>query len=332
MASLTGENVLSLVHQALTEFDDRPLDVTIRRAARIASLLGETELAVRFTMELKAHGGHPQSNAENAQRMMADPSAWGSPDGPDFAAMRAWSENRTFKDGPHAGNVSTFGVAEIIAWLDEFDERRADGDDRFVRLHYRAVLERIRQRVFTALCAWERQLTYANVNERIFDRFRSRVDAMLAQGASALVAQFSAVYRRLREATRDPQSPVAEELAQAVTTCRRILKTVADHVLPAAPGAVAENGSPLNDSAYRNRIFQFVKDNVGSEAVAGAVKAAIGGVYERFSTLDKLANKGVHAELGVKEAEMCAIHTYLVAGELLDLFIASSNEVTPAHP
>jgi hypothetical protein len=173
--------------------------------------------------------------------------------------------------------------------------------------------------MFAALCAWERQLTYANVNvnERIFERFRSRVDAMLAQGAPDVLDQFSAVYRRLREATKDPVAAGSEELAQAVATCRRILKAVADHPFPGVAGARTENGNSLNDAAYKNRIYEFVKVNVVSNSTAESVNAALGGIYDRFSALDKLANKGVHAELGVHEAKMCAISTYLVAGELL---------------
>ncbi|MET8310696.1 hypothetical protein [Micromonospora sp. NPDC005173] len=113
--------------------------------------------------------------------------------------------------------------------------------------------------------------------------------------------------------------PLTEDLAQAVTTCRRILKAVADHLLPGVAAATTEAGVSLNDAAYRNRIFQLIKDNVASEATAGTVKAALGGLYDRFTALDKLASKGVHAELGVHEAELCAISTYLVAGELLSL-------------
>lgn len=325
MASFTSENVLSLVDLALAEFDDRPLDVTVRRAARIASLLGETELALRFSLELKASGGHPQSNAEDAQRMMVDPSTWGSEDGPDVAAVTAWSENRRFKsaDGTREDKMGSHGLAEIVLILDDLEKRpQAYAEVLHLRVNYRAVVERVRHTTFTALCAWERRLNYTNTNERIFDRFRSRVDALLAQGAPALVDQFSAVYRRLREAAGDTPSPKSEELAQAVTTCRRILKAVADHVLPGVPGAVADNGSSkLDDSAYRNRIFQYIKDNVASAAAADSVKAAVGGVYERFSALDKLANKGVHVGVDVREAEMCAIHTYLVAGELLQLHL-----------
>jgi hypothetical protein len=112
---------------------------------------------------------------------------------------------------------------------------------------------------------------------------------------------------------------LSEDVAQAVATCRRILKAVADHVLPGVSGAVSDSGSPLNDPAYRNRIYQFVKDNVVSDSAGETVKAALGGIYDRFTAVDKLANKGVHADLGVHEAELCAISTYLIAGELLTI-------------
>ena len=75
----------------------------------------------------------------------------------------------------------------------------------------------------------------------------------------------------------------------------------------------------MNDAAYRNRIYEYVKTKAPSGTVGDAVAAALGGLYERFAAIDKLANKGVHAELGVPEAELCAISTYLLAGELLAL-------------
>lgn len=217
------------------------------------------------------------------------------------------------------GMISTHGLSETDDILDIIDADPGWWKSREAvesRHQMREFRERARHTVFTALCGWERQLTYANVNERIFERFRSRVDKLLAQGAPEVLDQFSAVYRRLREATQDPAAPLKEDLAQAVTTCRRILKAVADHLLPGVPGATTASGNALNDAAYRNRIYEFVKTNMESDATADTIKASVGGVYDRFSALDKLANKGVHAELGTHEAELCAISTYLVAGEL----------------
>jgi hypothetical protein len=328
VANLGSEHLLSIVQQALNEIDDRPVDVTARRATRIASLLGETVLAVYLGLELKPSGGHPPANAEDTRRLMADPSLWGDPDGPAEEAWTIYMSNRRIGSGPNEGKIAGHGLAEVEAYLAAVNEdsgalERPESWELRRLMH--EIRERVRHKVFAALCAWERQLTYANVNERIFERFRSKVDSMLAQGAPAVLDQFSAVYRRLREATKAPASPVSEDLAQAVTTCRRILKAVADHLLPGIAGATTENGNPLNDAAYRNRIYEFIKVNVASDATAETIKAALGGIYDRFNAVDKLANKGIHAELGMQEAELCAISTYLIAGELLALGASTAN-------
>lgn len=331
MANLASEQVLSLVQQALIELDDRPIDVSARRAARIASLLGDTVFAVYLGLELKPLGGHPPANAADTRRLMADPSLWGDPNGPAEHALTRYTEGRKIRNGPNKGKIDAHGLAEIEAFLASVGtDPELDPQQKWqLNSHMLEVRERVRHTIFAALCEWERQLTYANVNERIFERFRSRVDRLLAQGAPAVLDQFSAVYRRLREATKDPAAPLTEDLAQAVTTCRRILKAVADHLLPGIPGATTGTGASLNDSAYRNRIYQYIKDNVASEATAETVKAALGGLYDRFTAVDKLASKGVHAELGVHEAELCAISTYLVAGELLALGDLPGNPSGP---
>ncbi len=316
------DRLLDLVRQALVEIDDRPVDVTTRRVVRLASMLGETELAVWLGLELKPTGGHPPANAEDTRRLMADPSLWGDREGPAEGAMTLYFGNRRIESGPSEGKIRAQGLAELETWLALIskDEELASGPGWLENhLEMLAIRERVRHSCFSALCAWERRLTYANTNEQIFERFRAAVDANLAAGAPMLLDQFSAVYRRLREAGSNPEGMVSEELAQAVTTCRRILKAVADHLLPGKRGAESDGGNSLDDAAYKNRIYEFVKANVDGDGAADAVRAAVGGVFERFSALDKLANKGVHAEIGVHEAEMCAINTYIVAGELLRL-------------
>ncbi|CAL9677092.1 hypothetical protein SUDANB178_07867 (plasmid) [Streptomyces sp. enrichment culture] len=98
----------------------------------------------------------------------------------------------------------------------------------------RGIQDRARLRTFSYLVAWERRFGYTSVNESIFGNYKAEVDKMLAEGVPDLVEKFTAVYRRLNEAaTRTPEGPGAEELSQALTTCRRILEAVVDHVLPA---------------------------------------------------------------------------------------------------
>src|SRR5262249_20128586 len=91
VTDMDSEQLVQLVQTALAEIDDRPVDVTARRTARIASLLGETEFAVYLGYELKPSGGHPPANAEDTKRLMADPSLWGSGTGPDEVAFARYA-------------------------------------------------------------------------------------------------------------------------------------------------------------------------------------------------------------------------------------------------
>jgi hypothetical protein len=314
----TAADLLELVHRALDEIDDRPVSVTARRTARIASMLGDSIIAVWLGLELKPSRGHPPANAEDTRRLMLDPSSWGDASGPAEQALTIYMTNRRVSDGDQAGKIDAHSLSEIETWQDRI-RREFASDPTWLpaELRYAAVIERVRHSCFASLCSWERQLSYANVNERIFERFRSGVDSALAAAAPEVLDQFGAVYRRLRDAARDRAAPVGEELAQATATCRRILKAVIDHLLPGVRGAATEQGHKLDDQAYRNRVYEWIKRNVASESTEEAIRSAVGGLYERFEAMDRIASKGVHASVGLAEAELCAIHTYLLVGELL---------------
>lgn len=310
-----NDELLRLVRDALDEIDKVIVAATARRTARIASMLSETELAVRLGLELKPGGGHPPTNAAETRRLMAVPSTWGDIAGPAERAMEAYMAHRTERE---SGLILAHGLEEIDMWLEiSAREEFATKDWLAKDIQMRAVRERVRHSCFTALCDWERRLSYANTNEQVFDRFRADVDRLLSDGAPQLLDQFNAVYRRLRDVAGNPETDGSEELSQAVTSCRRILKSVADHLLPGQPRAETGDGHALDDSAYRNRVFEYVKQHQASRSGAEVVTAAFGGLVERFNSIDQLASKGVHARVALPEAELCAIHTYIVAGELL---------------
>lgn len=316
-----SSDLLRLIRKALDEIDDRPVDVTARRVARIASLLGETELAVYLGNEVSPSGGTPATNAENIRNLMADPEVWKSKDGPHEDAIKRYFGNRTIKEGPHTDKILSLGLSDLDIMIAEL-ERADNAGKAFEQLTFaRGVRERVRHLMFSNLCRMERQLQFTNVNEKIFERFRSRVDAVLAERVPEVLDQFSAVHRRLREAAQsDPDSKSSsEDLAQAAVTCRRILKSVADHLLPGEAKAKSESGNSLGDEAYRNRIFEYIKRQSTSDTVAETLITTVETAYTRFTALDKLANKGLHATIGLHEAELCAINTYLVAGELVAL-------------
>ncbi|MFB4273046.1 hypothetical protein [Nonomuraea sp. GTA35] len=330
------DHIRALIAKALDEFEERPLGATIRRVVRIASLMGDVQTAIRFSHELRNIGADRASNKRDVQRLMTDPSTWADPSGPASMALDGFMADRRRAPGTEDDKIYAHSV-EHMDYLDRVFENIGDANmgnrEWSEQFHMQSRLNEIRgtirYRAFMALCGWERQLSYQGVHERIFSVQRARVDQLLAESAPHLVDMFNAAFRRLAEAA-DGQAGVVvtEELSQAVTSCRRIFKAVADHVYPPEAGALNEQGAKLDDPAYRNRLREFIKQAVESDSFAATIGAMIAGVYDRFAALDRLSSRGVHAELALEEAEWCALNAYLVCGEILRIHEKSTPEVS----
>jgi hypothetical protein len=321
------DHQLDLVRSALDQFDDLPLPVIVRKVVRIASLLGESELAVRLGLEVKPSRGHPPTNAAESRRLMLDDLDDQTANEVVENALTVYMANRAIGDG--SGKLAGHSLVDIDDVLVAIERDREAGvvTQESLELHVlmRGIQENARHACFTALVSWERRLGYGSVNERIFEAFRGRVDRLLAEIAPDVVPQFTAVYRRLDDAGRLTDAESAEELAQAVATCRRILKTVADHVLSGEPGAISEDGHILDEERYKNRVTEFVKQQTGSKSSAVALESEFGGLLDRFARLNDLSSKGVHANIARYEADLCAMGTYVIAADLLGLLEYSAD-------
>lgn len=77
------------------------------------------------------------------------------------------------------------------------------------------------------------------------------------------------------------------------------------YVLPvqAEPSAA---GFKLDQASYRSRLFEFIKNANKSKNVSEATIAMAEGLHARFAAFDKLTSKGVHAEVALQAANMCA--------------------------
>jgi hypothetical protein len=326
----SSRDVLQLVVTALNEFDSVPLESTVRRTVRIASLLGDTLAAIRLGLEVKPSGGHPPANAEMTRRLMADPTDWGADGGLADQAIETYMAERRNEDGL----VLSHSLSEIDFW------QREQGDlgemsaalyasNLAMRAQMVTVLERARHHAFTLLCQWERELTFAATQDDALSAVRTRVETRLP---ADVLDMFNAAFRRMRDAvSRDSATEATEELTQALTSCRRIMKATVDHVQPAdAARPKSDNGHALTDEQYKNRLVEFLKANVESSSFRAALVKDGESLFERFSSIDSLASKAVHAQVALEEAEFCALHTYLLAGEVLALAEPSSSNVPGA--
>src|SRR6266496_6232 len=165
-------------------------------------------------------------------------------------------------------------------------------------------------------------LRYREVIETAFERARAAFDAFLLERAPEVARKLAAAYRRA-------YSEDSEEWSQALTSCRRAIKSLADVLCPATTEQPA--GHPLTDEHYRNRLVQFASEQLSSGSQREMLQAEIDLVVSRVEALDGLASKGVHSEVDESDLELAVVHTYLLAGELLTL-LPEEERTQPVTP
>jgi hypothetical protein len=327
-----------LVEDTITSFDEpgKTTAALLRTCIRIATL--RNDFANLLWLQLEAYDGNTPNPEQAKQRRLALLAHMDKEEAERiyFELTEAWIRRRSIpneKDKMRPGSVDS--LEELVTMLQQqtsglimpeglhpIDAYHRSADIAQAKMtiatainELRVILSRIRSALYDFLVTTERQLDYGSVNADIFERMRAFVDEQLAAITPEALEQFQAAYRRVNEGD-------TESLSHALTSCRRILKNVADAVYPPVDTpVVGADGRTRNltDAAYRNRLLQFVSEAIGKHGPAGVVVATIQDLASRLEALDALASKGVHATVTAAEVDTCVIQTYLMVGDVLRL-------------
>lgn len=259
------EHLVKLTLIALDDFDEVPLATSARRALRIARLRGDADIAWMLAQDLRPGRGSSIIRRSEAQLLWPelDPAAVHER---HRGLAEVWIQERQ----PHVpellpmdpkDTILVGSIAEVEARIEswrrdcntETDFRRRAVAEARLGMELE-VLERIRFRVYSYLCQCERVLGFATGASSVFDRYRARVDAHLEKLAPEVLEQLTAAYRRTKEGD-------AEALSHALTSCRRMLKSVADIVFPAQDKPfIGRDGKEraVGPDQYLARLWAFI--------------------------------------------------------------------------
>ena len=152
------------------------------------------------------------------------------------------------------------------------------------------------------------ELLFSELQATLFADTQNRVDGALSAASGSALEKIERVSDRLRNG--DPES-----VSQALTTCRRLIDSCADHVFPArdepyeiAPGTTLAVGQPN----VLNRIQAHVREAGAPEGRRDRLRRTLKELYGRCSA-------GTHADVSVEEARFVFLQTYVVLGEILSL-------------
>jgi hypothetical protein len=188
------------------------------------------------------------------------------------------------------------------------------------------VLARIEHRVRKFLSETEKQIAYGQVNADIFERNRRYVDAHLTVVSPQAFEQVTAAYRQAQNGGSGDGA--AEARSQALLSCRRALKSIADAVFPPTGEVIVDShgrSHEMSDDKWRNRLVEFTRRKIGSGSSGEVLESQLADLGRRFKGLSEASSRGVHAEVTEFELNQTVIQTYLTIGDLLRLHADESG-------
>lgn len=158
------------------------------------------------------------------------------------------------------------------------------------------------------------KLVYVNVVEDIFTKNRISVNEKLMSICPDAISKFVSVFNNI-------DSGNSEDWANAVHSCRRIIKDVADKLYPATdvPIVIGKKTIELTDEKYINRLIQFIESRSSSKTYSYVVGTTLESIGERIDSINNAVCKGTHVEVSQNEAERYIVYTYLLLGDIISL-------------
>lgn len=338
----TSEHILSQAREAIhgIETNSLPLSAIIRKCIRIARLRNDFVNLLWLEREII-----DSTNKFENERIISEIKPHLVKEQLDHfnkIFVEMWMKERPALEFDHnlqpkkTENIIVFGIGEIEIeldrWLDTYNNAQtpqgmhpfdtAYYDDQNFRLrmnaqvwisHYKSILERIRNRVYDFLSQTEKQILYGQLYSDAFEQNRQYVELRLGQLCPEALSKFVAAFRRSKE--NDPES-----WAQALTSCRRLLKDLADTFYPATnESVVGADGKTrvMANEEYKNRLWQFVYEQLGHSTSSDLLLESVQDLGNRIDRLYDLTSKGVHADVSDFEVNQCLIQAYILIGDIL---------------
>ena len=157
-------------------------------------------------------------------------------------------------------------------------------------------------------------LKFSNVTESVWMRMKHRIDAYISDVIPDETRKLAAIYDSLND-----DNP--EKWATALTSCRRMLKALADKLFPSSISPITRNGKvvKVGEEQYVNRLICYIEDNTTRETLDKITNSNLKYIGERLDNIFNEACKGTHASVDKEEAERCFMHVYMLVGDILEI-------------
>ncbi|MGW6624055.1 AbiTii domain-containing protein [Nocardia sp. NPDC055002] len=297
------EEALQLAEQLLADIELKRLAATdiVLKASRLGRLAGHDDLQTFLRYEREGYPDEEQHGewVKRAGRLRGED--WFKAPLTHIEAVVETSNNsvEALKGG---GNYS--GDMARIA--------QEDHDRRIIKIAAAmtpclAIRGAVLSTIYSLVTEIYHELLFSELQSTLFEQARVSVDGALAQASGSALDKIESVSDRLREGA-------PESVSQALTTCRRLIDSCADHLFPGREGdyMVGEQPLKVGNGHVLNRLQAYCHQQGISKSRHDRIRKAMSELYSRCSA-------GTHADVTIQEARFVFLQTYVQLGEILTL-------------
>lgn len=155
----------------------------------------------------------------------------------------------------------------------------------------------------------KRSTEWRKSTESLFSTITDEIIAKLTDAAPELTDRLWTINHTFLTAQ------TGEQYALAMTSCRRLFEYITDCIFPARNEI--SDGHSLKKDKYKNRLLEFAKKELRSETNIDLIVTNTASLFDEWTKLYDLSNKGVHSEPHRQECRRCIIRTILLLDDLI---------------
>lgn len=308
------------------------IDKILMKAKRLARLMRDSDAQIWLDLETRGYPdkfnftelGNCQQYAKRGGRITSDGKYYlvGLPnleaqiksDEAIIDAFRTSKYSSAAKDYLEAGATSRL-IAEQVGLQRTQKETYANNQSLFTSM--KSAIHNYATEVYLAI-------ELGDVAQDIFEDAREKVDVFIRVNCPKAAEQLIAINERMQE-------NLPESRSAALTSCRRLLMTVADSIFPPQSEDWKDSKGKMRkvgNEEYKNRLLAFADNRTGSNSSDSILASEIEHLSARLDAVYEKVSKGVHTEVSTDEARLAVIQTYLFIGEIARLTKESNPKST----
>lgn len=175
------------------------------------------------------------------------------------------------------------------------------------------LISKIEGSLYNYILKIRNSLLYSNAVSDVISSYKKDVDEKLKEICPEAISKFLSSYENL-------ESNNNEDWSNAVHSCRRILKDVADHFYPVPTPdfiVIGKKTIKLDDEAYVNRLVQYISKSIDSKSKKDVVTTSLENIGNQIDSIYNSTNKGTHANVSKEDARRFVVYTYMLIGDIL---------------